>query len=303
VQEFGLGALFGETNAPPLKEFLKNYSEFIEVSNSHGERTVELYDEIVPRVLKACTWPPTSQELLRYWKGRIDDKEIRPITANKERRAVHSALQWAVKGGLLSENPCSRVPQFELAEGQKEVKDDWYTDDELQNILEWLPDRYRPLVLWAWATGMRLSECLNLRWEDLDTKVRVKGKGRKVRHLPMSRPMIQILQEIPQVEMGPFPFTRHQVSTAFYRARAQAKINKGEFHALRDTFARNFLLAGGDIYRLSRILGHSSVRVTEQYYAHLIPEDLKAPMDAILVENLLKTLSVARKDKGHNPDN
>ena len=147
VQEFGLGALFGETNAPPLKEFLKNYSEFIEVSNSHGERTVELYDEIVPRVLKACNWPPTTQELLHYWKGRIDEKEIRPITANKERRAVHSALQWAVKGGLLSENPCSRVPQFELAEGQKEVKDDWYTDDELTSILEWLPDRYRPLVL------------------------------------------------------------------------------------------------------------------------------------------------------------
>ena len=47
-------------------------------------------------------------------------------------------------------------------------------------------------------------------------------------------------------------------------------------HALRHTFGTRWLQAGGDIYKLSKILGHSSVAVTEAHYAHLLKEDLVA---------------------------
>jgi len=290
VQDGHLEVLVGFRRIRPYKDFKKDYLDFLEVSKDYSPRTVELYEEVVPRVLEACQWPPTDQELLKYWKGRIEKKEIRPITANKERRAIHAALEWAIARKYLYLNPCSMVPEFELKEGQREVRDDWFTDDEIVKILEHLQKKYHNLVLWAWMTGMRMSECLNLRWEDLDTRVRIMGKGRKVRHIPMSRPMIRILQEIPQEQVGPFPFTRHQVSMAFSRALDSAKIDKGEFHALRDTFARNFILAGGDIYRLAKILGHSSVQVTEKYYAHLVPDDMKTPMDAV-EERIVRILS------------
>ena len=48
-------------------------------------------------------------------------------------------------------------------------------------------------------------------------------------------------------------------------------------HALRHTFSTRWLQAGGDIYKLSKILGHASVAVTEAHYAHLLKEDLIAP--------------------------
>ncbi len=307
VEEGRLDALLGGKSLRSRQDFEKAYFEFLEVSDAHGPRTVDLYKEIIPRVLDACSWPPTEEELLRYWKGRMeaDKRRILPITANKERRAFHAALQWAVDRDMIPSNPCSGVPWFELKEGQREVRDDTYTDEEVAQILEWLPIRYRPLVLWAWSTGMRLSECLNLRWEDLDTRVRVRGKGRKVRYLPMSKPMIEILQGIPQTESGPFPFIKDTVSQAFRRARHKAGIHKGEFHALRDTFARNFLTRyGGDIYRLAKILGHSSVRTTEKYYAHLVPGDLKSPMDAADPVRLLSdNTGVGEKQKGRNPRN
>ena len=47
-------------------------------------------------------------------------------------------------------------------------------------------------------------------------------------------------------------------------------------HALRHTFGTRWLQAGGDIYKLSKILGHSSVAVTEGHYAHLLKDDLVA---------------------------
>ena len=46
-------------------------------------------------------------------------------------------------------------------------------------------------------------------------------------------------------------------------------------HGLRNNFAKRFLMNGGDIYTLSRILGHSSVKVTEECYLDLTDEDLR----------------------------
>jgi len=44
------------------------------------------------------------------------------------------------------------------------------------------------------------------------------------------------------------------------------------FHDLRHTFASHWVIDGGDIFRLSKILGHSSVVITQKVYAHLIPD-------------------------------
>src|SRR5712691_3408890 len=57
---------------------------------------------------------------------------------------------------------------------------------------------------------------------------------------------------------------------------ARARIPNLTPHALRHAFGTRWLQAGGDIYKLSRILGHSSVAVTESHYAHLLREDLIA---------------------------
>jgi integrase len=53
-------------------------------------------------------------------------------------------------------------------------------------------------------------------------------------------------------------------------------------HDLRHTFGHRWLVAGGDIYTLSKLLGHSSVNVTEQHYAHLLKEDLASKMMAVM---------------------
>jgi integrase len=89
------------------------------------------------------------------------------------------------------------------------------------------------------------------------------------------------------------------------RARRKAGIHKGEHHALIDTFARNFLTRWrGDIYQLAKLLGHSSVTVTEKYYAHLVPEDLKSHLDTADPVRIRSEITSRReKSKGRNPDN
>ena len=62
-----------------------------------------------------------------------------------------------------------------------------------------------------------------------------------------------------------------------------AKIPMITPHALRHTFGTRWLQAGGDIYKLSKILGHSSVAVTEAHYAHLLKEDLVAASQQVKI--------------------
>lgn len=64
---------------------------------------------------------------------------------------------------------------------------------------------------------------------------------------------------------------------------ARATIPSITPHVLRHTFGTRWLQAGGDIYKLSKILGHSSVAVTEAHYAHLLKEDLVAASQQVKI--------------------
>ena len=71
---------------------------------------------------------------------------------------------------------------------------------------------------------------------------------------------------------------REVLATAAKRARTHHLSP----HDLRHTFGHRWLAAGGDIYTLSKLLGHSSVNVTEQHYAHLLKEDVASKMTAVM---------------------
>jgi integrase len=69
------------------------------------------------------------------------------------------------------------------------------------------------------------------------------------------------------------PRTKPGVREPFKQAAARAGLPSSlRFHDLRHTFASHWVLDGGDIFRLSKILGHSSVVVTQRTYAHLMPD-------------------------------
>jgi integrase len=66
----------------------------------------------------------------------------------------------------------------------------------------------------------------------------------------------------------------------FKRSAHAAGVKEIRFHDLRHTFASHFLMGGGNIYDLQRILGHSSVQVTERY-THLMPEHLRGKTEVL----------------------
>jgi integrase len=138
--------------------------------------------------------------------------------------------------------------------------------------------RLRLLVLIALTTGMRMAEIFAVTWGDVLYRegliaVRSKLKGGKMRYVPMPAELAAEVQRFPVV-MGEdriFPpkrgatGARQRVEGSFETVLELAGVRDFRFHDLRRTFASWFMMNGGDLYELAKILGHSNIKMTERY--------------------------------------
>lgn len=136
--------------------------------------------------------------------------------------------------------------------------------------------------------GLRISEVLGIKRHDLDFDnllIKVKGKGNKERLVPMSIELRKSLYRYVREKQGLVFGTRMGTAVTvrnFQRDfKALCKRLKIEGvrcspHTLRHSFAVGYLRAGGNLFYLSRILGHTSTRTTERYLQSLGVEDLQA---------------------------
>ena len=130
-------------------------------------------------------------------------------------------------------------------------------------------------------TGMRLSEGINVKYEDVNFETNLisiwVNKGEKPRSVPMTKRVKRIMEVRKAINgVRPFNITRHQAGHAWNWARKQmGLLDDKEFimHALRHTCATRLVNKGVDLYVVKEYLGHSTIQVTERY-AHLSPDKL-----------------------------
>jgi integrase/recombinase XerC len=153
--------------------------------------------------------------------------------------------------------------------------------------------RDRALLELLYATGLRVSELVGLRLEDIDLsarQVRTVGKGRKERIVPFGRAAGDALKAWlrertalrPAVKDADFVFlnahagrlTDRSVRRILDRAMLGADVSRhASPHALRHSFATHLLAAGADLRSIQELLGHASLSTTQRY-THLDAERL-----------------------------
>ena len=166
------------------------------------------------------------------------------------------------------------------------------TKDEEQRVIELLRDtdhgerrhyfsEVADLVEVLVDTGMRLSEALNLKYEDIDFETGLISiwfnKGDRPRSVPMTSRVRSVLEGRSAGNLvKPFSIKAHQAETAWRWVRKEMRLNSDrEFiiHALRHTCGSRLVNRGIDLYVIKEWLGHSTIQVTERY-AHLDPSKL-----------------------------
>jgi len=237
-------------------------------------------------------WPDLP--LAQYRRAHMDDLErqlkgdgLKPATVNRYMELVRHLFNCAIEDGLISKNPLAHYEPY-VEDGTRRA----LTDDEIKAVFSALEPikankRFgavrhlvRDLMLFALSTGMRLSEILNLRRDQIHddtialpmsaTKSRRRGAPSKQRYkvVALNEIALGVVGRQPEMEDGyVFTLSRRHPNIMFYIAKAireKSGIKDFTFHALRHTAST--LISSQSSLAVARIvLGHADIQTTLRY--------------------------------------
>ena len=223
-------------------------------------------------------------------------KPVSVTTINNYIRNIRVFFNWMEREYIIRKNPMKRIRQLKHNRQAKV----FLSDEDLKKLLSKFDKSYFTehrdyvMIMLMLDSGMRLGECSTLLVTDLELarkRINLRAeetKGRKDRTVYFSPKTESILRRWLQfkdryVESDYlFPVKEHggaigvgNFESNFKRYILRAGLNE-EYtpHCLRNNFAKRCLMNGMDIFTLSKILGHSSVEVTEQAYLDLTDDDI-----------------------------
>jgi len=207
---------------------------------------------------------------------------LKPPTIRRYLATLSSLFSFAERSGWLNQNPLARFDKRSLPEAPPRTR--FLSREEYRRLLSAAQPHLKPIIEMAVETGLRSEELLGLRWEYVDLERRevrlTVTKSKQPRVVPLSDRAVAILVARPRIADSLFVFTNpstgHRYKTvkrAFQTACRRSGIEDFRFHDLRHTFASWAVQNGADLYRVSRILGHSTLQMTTRY-AHLATEHL-----------------------------
>ena len=292
------------------EDALRSYRSFVadapQDDNCHSERSEEsLVQYLIP-------------SLIREYEAYLMDKGLKPRTVHLQMSALSGYCQFLIREGVLQSNPVrvvkrpkmeKRLPEYyteSAMEGYLAQSEHAESADELEVLLSTEPggklakELYRRrlkrlIVSLLYETGIRRAELIGLQRQSVDPgrqTLRVRGKGDKMREIPLIPSLIQeislylqavsfMVGELPAsaplmvTEKGKslYPEYVDRAVKAELQGR-QGITGRKSPHVLRHSLATALLNGGADLNAIKEMLGHSSLAATE-VYTHNSVERLK----------------------------
>lgn len=236
--------------------------------------------------------------LIRSYLAFLDRHKEKKSTLARKLATLRSFYRFLLREGRVTANPADDVHTPKLPQHLPRV----LTKDEANALMEF-PDghrladlRDRAILEILYSTGTRVGELVGMNWEDInlsDGIVRVKGKGRKERLVPIGVVALEALKEYQAALHCLALSTPHSAlnETAVFRnarggrltarsierlvATYSSRLPVGRIspHALRHSFATHLLDEGADLRAIQELLGHASLDTTQKY-THLAMDQL-----------------------------
>jgi integrase/recombinase XerD len=211
-------------------------------------------------------------EIRKYLLLRIEKQKVSISTQNVAINAIKFYLEHVKKGDRRT---------YYFARPRKELKlPVVLSRAEVQHLFNHTTNiKHKCLLLILYSSGLRISELLNLKIEDIDNDRHVihvhQGKGKKDRITLLSKVAVEYLWKYlssfkPENWLfegpGGKPYSQRSVNLIIKRSALKAGINKAiSAHTLRHSFATHLLEQGTDLRYIQVLLGHESSRTTERY--------------------------------------
>ena len=290
------------------QEILRRYRVYVAVEKHLAENTVEAYMRDVERLATFCSSldhpiGPTrvTAQIVENFMAHLFDRGLEPRSQARVLSSLRGLFGYMMLTDQIEESPIDEIESPKIGRHLPDVLTVGEVDAVIESIdpTTMLGVRNRAIIEMLYSCGLRVSELVELRFEDIDTEerlVRVVGKGDKQRFVPLGDMALQRLEAYMsyRVEMEASDrksasvvflnrrgqkLTRVMIFTMIRQAVAAAGIDKAVSpHSFRHSFATHLLMGGADIRQVQMLLGHSDITTTE-IYTHLDYDHLRRTVE------------------------
>ncbi|WP_335966175.1 tyrosine-type recombinase/integrase [Galbibacter sp. PAP.153] len=281
----------------PFQKFI----EYLQLEKNYSKHTITAYQNDLSSFLEFCklTFNESSVDRVHYtqvrsWVVSMVNQGLSNRSINRKIASLKAYYKFLLKIKEIEINPLAKhkalktAKKIEVPFSVREMKlvlEEMKFDDGHDGILEKL------VIELFYATGMRRSELVNLKTNDVDfanSTIKVLGKRNKERYVPLLSSLGETIHEYlvhrenaSTIESGDILLilkNGHKINETFvyrtinnYFSKASTKIKKSP-HILRHTFATHLLNEGADLNSVKELLGHSSLASTQVYTHNSIAE-------------------------------
>lgn len=254
------------------------YLEYITVIKSLSPKTIEAYRHDLSEIEMMTSGSLISLDSASIINtlSKIENKR----TLNRKLSAVNSFLDFCHKSQF-----DLKISKFSLSKLPKTLPKYLPFESIMSSLAgidrsDWFGLRDYALILFLYATGVRITECLEVHENDIEGEwLRVRnGKGEKERYIPIAHEALRALR----VYQDACPSIKQRALWLNYRYEPLSRISAFKItqkymgvspHALRHSYATGLILGGADLRVVQELLGHSSL-LTTQIYTHVQKHNL-----------------------------
>ena len=269
-----------------IKELTNNYLEYLKKIKNYSDHTCKAYESDLKQYVLYLNRSDSDLFDNKNFVNYLFEKGLAKSTINRKLTSINNFLEWASK---IEKN--KSYYKFESLKTERKLPD-ILTSNYINTLINELPIstpkevRNKAIVELLYSSGLRVSEVVNLKLNDMkDNKsLRVVGKGRKVRILPMTDQAYNIIylwinnfrNKFLNDKDNNYLFLGVRGKQLTDReVRRIVKSSTGTFpHNLRHTFATHILDGGADLRVVQELLGHSDPTTT-QLYTHVSKKKLQ----------------------------
>ncbi len=211
-----------------------------------------------------------TKKAITDYRVKMMNEGLKPASVNRHQAIFSGMFTKLINAGEFhSEHPIRGVKKLKEAEPEMA----FLSTEEITHLLDMLEGDNRNAVLLCLATGGRWSEVADLKAEHIINCMLtfMKTKNGRRRTIPLSEGLVKMVKKRSTGKL----FTPNYDTVRNTLRTMKPDLPAGQaVHVLRHTFATHFMMNGGNIITLQRILGHSTVQQT-MVYAHFAPDFLQ----------------------------
>ncbi len=279
-------------------KYLSEYLEYLKYQKNYSDETIHSYsidieeflDYINSECINICE---VGYDVVKAWLIHLDEKKNKSTTVSRKISSLRGFYKYLINNKVIDSNPFSLVS---LPKKERHLPRFFYYNEleemfQVPKLNTALGQRDRLLLEMLYATGVRVSELVNIKVSDINGEgIKVLGKGNKERIVEFGDYAESILElylnegyKSLNVKKSEYLFLNNRggkLTTRGVRYILDNIINKTTIdkkispHMLRHTFATHLLNEGCDLLTVQELLGHESLTATS-IYTHITNDRLK----------------------------